>query len=472
VLFNSFVFLVFGSLFFAVWPLAKRHQNGRWMFLIGASLLFYGWWDWRFIILILASGVLDYVAALLMVRVPDRRRYFLALSVLGNVGSLAVFKYLAFATTNLNGLFSLFTEAQLPVYHLILPVGISFYTFQSMSYTIDVYRGELKPTRNFLHFFSYLCMFPQLVAGPIIRARDLLPQLERAHSPTREQQWEGLRFVVHGYFKKVVLADNLAPLVGAAFGSSVYVDSSAYWWIVVIMFAFQIYFDFSGYSDIAIGLARWMGYDFARNFDHPYISTSIREFWTRWHISLSEWFRDYVYIPLGGSRGSTLRSHINMWVTMLISGLWHGASWNFVIWGGLHAFYLSVERVTAWPKRVMATLGAMGTIACATLVTVQVLVAWVFFRAETPGKAFEILRIMFSFNSFDISQIKLFPNSRIIVACLVLGCLREAYLFGREKLDLPAPVESRRLEAILLIAGIMLCVFFRGPGSAFIYFQF
>lgn len=232
--------------------------------------------------------------------------------------------------------------SQLRPLKILLPVGISFFTFQSMSYTIDVYRRRLKPTSNFLHFMAYLALFPQLVAGPIVRACDLLPALELWHPPSAAVRWANLRLIAIGFFKKMVIADNLAPLVDQAFESPVLQGAWAYWWVVSIMFAAQIYCDFSGYTDIARGLGGLMGYEFPENFNHPYAAIGFRDFWSRWHISLSTWFRDYVYVPLGGSRHGAVRGYVNMWITMLLSGIWHGAGWTFIVWGGASCSLLDV----------------------------------------------------------------------------------------------------------------------------------
>jgi len=472
-LFNSLEFILFGLIFFGLWPLLRKWKNTRWIYLTGASFVFYGWWDWRFLLLILGSGLIDYFAALAMVRWSRRRRVFLIASILGNVASLGVFKYLDFLIGNLNGLAGMFGfDVSLSPVGLILPVGISFYTFQSMSYTIDVYRKQLKPTHNIFHFFAYLSMFPQLVAGPIVRAADLLPQLETAQPTTRKQRFDGLRLTVYGFFKKVVVADTLAKFVDTAFGSETLSQSSSYWWLIMTMYAFQIYCDFSGYSDIARGLAKWMGYEFPLNFDHPYISTSIREFWSRWHISLSTWFRDYVYIPLGGSRKGELSSHINMWFTMTVSGLWHGAAWTFVVWGALHAFYLSIERVTNWPKKIRRI--PAGKHIALVIVFVLVLISWVFFRAQSFAQAGAILKTMFLVDPRHpglgsiINSIDAFA-----IALVLLMAARQAYLYlglGNSSWATSRWAEAARpvLMAILIAAS----VFLRGPSEAFIYFQF
>ena len=470
-LFNSLEFIVFGLIFFACWPLLRKRNNTRWIYLTAASFFFYGWWDWRFLLLILGSGFIDFFAALAMLRWPARRRLLLVMSLLGNVGSLAAFKYLDFFIGNVNALTGLFGgQTSLPLAHLILPVGISFYTFQSMSYTIDVYRGRLTPTRNVFHFFAYLAMFPQLVAGPIVRAADLLPQLKRPGRTTEAMRWDGLCLLASGYFKKVVVADTIARYVTLAFQADVPAQSCSYWWVVMVMFAFQIYCDFSGYSDIARGLAKWMGYEFPLNFDHPYVSRSLQEFWSRWHMSLSTWFRDYVYIPVGGSRGGGAKSHRNMWLTMLVSGLWHGASWTFVVWGAVHALYLSVERLTRWPKRLGNIPG--GKHLAGLTVFVLVLLAWVFFRAQSFGQALTNLGRMFDFTHADLAAVRelIHPKALLVTGVMVL---RQLYVYlGLHESKWARSRWAAAARPVGVAVLLVLCLFMRGPGTAFIYFQF
>lgn len=469
-LFNSLVFLLFGAIFYLVWPIMRSQRHLRWIFLTGASFVFYGWWDWRFLFLILASGLLDFFVGMGIPRFPRYRKGLLVLSILGNVGSLCTFKYLTFATENVNHLLEMMgLSHQIPLVQLTLPVGISFYTFQSMSYTIDIYRRRLEPTHNVFHFFAYLSMFPQLVAGPIIRASELLPQLLEGKPTTEGQRWDGLKLITHGYFKKVVIADNLAPVVNMAFGASVLEPSAAYWWVVVSMFGFQVYCDFSGYSDIARGLAKWMGYDFPLNFNHPYVATSIREYWSRWHISLSTWFRDYVYIPLGGSKRGVFLGYWNLWITMVISGVWHGAAWTFGVWGALHGLYMTVERSTGWPQKLKKLPG--GRYLAWVLLLIQIWVGYVIFRAESLGQAVNILKIMFDFSAINLTSA--YGIGRIPMAFLLVGMMREVYFFFR--LDQSALMRSRGhrfAEPVILSCMIAACVFLRGPGSAFIYFQF
>ncbi len=481
-LFNSAAFLIFMAVFYSVWPLLRVQKLTRWGFLTAASFFFYGWWDWRFLFLIIGSGLIDFVAGLAIERWPSWKKTWLLLSIMGNVGSLATFKYLDFFIGNVNWLGRLLgIDWQMPAAGLILPVGISFYTFQSMSYSIDVYRGRLAPTHNVLHFFAYLSMFPQLVAGPIVRACDLLPQLVEDRRPTEQQRWDGLRLIAFGFFKKVVVADNIAGCVSAAWNAPAVVESAALWWLVMLLFSYQIYCDFSGYSDIARGLGKWMGYEFPVNFDHPYIADSFGDFWRRWHISLSTWFRDYVYIPLGGSRVGPWRSLGNLWITMLISGLWHGAHWAFLAWGIAHAALLSLERATRWPERLGKLAGRHVRVAAVFMVTV---VTWVFFRAgSVPDhlvpeggmvRAMHVLGAMFNFGAWNFAAVRPFVGETeyYLLAAMVLRQLFFHYRLDEARWDLRAPVMNRWMEQFVVAAVLVCCVFLRGPGNAFIYFQF
>lgn len=471
--FNSIIFIIFGVVFFSLWPVLRRRNNMRWIYLVAASFLFYGWWDWRFLFLIMASGLIDFFAGLGLERFQRHRKLLLVLSIIGNVGSLAIFKYLDFGINNINWILRSFgIETHIPAANLILPIGISFYTFQSMSYTIDIYRRQLHPTRNIFHFFAYLSLFPQLVAGPIVRARDLLPQLKSFRPLSEQQRWEGLKLIVFGFFKKVVVADTLAIAVNTAFSANSLTESCSYWWIIMIMFAFQIYCDFSGYSDIARGLGKWIGYEFPVNFCNPYNASSFREFWQRWHISLSTWFRDYVYIPLGGSRRGKVHGYIAMWLTMLLSGLWHGAAWHFLIWAAMHSFYLSIERMTNWPKKLAALPGGrhLATLA----VFVLTILAWVFFRAGTFSQAVAIFRIMLNPRMINYALAdSIIDNNEINVLLIIMGC-QLFYYFGWDKAKWATPTSRTGvvLESVFLAVLILTCVFMRAPSNTFIYFQF
>jgi len=470
-LFNSVIFIIFACLFFAVWPCIKKWNNTAWAFLTVSSFVFYGWWNWYFLSLIIISGLIDYFAALAIVKKPDRKKLFLILSLLGNLGSLALFKYSGFVTENLDYVFgqlgfttSLYND--IPHFFKIVPVGISFYTFQSMSYTIDVYKGKFKPTRNVLHFFAYLSMFPQLVAGPIVRACDLLPQLENMPDTTEESRWEGVKLILVGFFKKVVIADNLGIFVNTAFANVTAHSQTSYWWLMMIFFAVQIYCDFSGYSDIARGLAKWMGLEFPLNFNHPYVATSLSDFWARWHISLSTWFRDYVYLPLGGNRKGKVRTYVNLFVTMMLSGLWHGAAWNYIIWGGLHALFLMLEKLLKIPERVGKIL--FGKPILWALTMLQVMIGWVFFRADTLTEAVFILKMMF------IPRDSLIPD-RGGLALFYLGALILFEIFIAYNLwkKIRLSRKTRLVYEILFWPALaVIVIFLRGPAEQFIYFQF
>ena len=466
-LFNSLVFLGFALLFFGVWngPARRLPPVGRQLVLVAFSFVFYGWWKIAYLALIVASGLVDYLAALAMTRWPRRRRLALGASVAANLGALAAFKYADFLAANLDSLAGLAgleceLQAQLPALLDTLPVGISFYTFQSMSYTIDVYRGRLRATRNLAGFFAYLSLFPQLVAGPIVRASSLLPQVLAPGQANEHQRREGLALVLSGYVKKVVLADNLAPYVEVAFAGGGAEGSAAYWWIVMLMFAAQIYGDFSGYTDIARGLGKWMGFDFDENFNHPYQARSLRDFWRRWHISLSSWFRDYMYIPLGGSRRGTTWGLAAMTATMLVSGLWHGAAWTFVAWGGIHAGALAIERVLRLEDRLPSPV-----LRVLTLVTV--LLAWVMFRAESIGQAGTVVQRLLGIGAADVDWshplYSAFPLGLLAAFGLWEGAVHRGWHLGW--------FEGWR-RPFTLTGLALAAVFLRGPAAQFIYFQF
>ena len=392
-LFNSLQFLLFFPVVAGLYFTCPKRW--RWALLLVASYYFYMCWKPEYVLLILASTVVDYFSGLKMSAAPDKRsrRPWLTLSLSANLGLLFAFKYWNFfadSTRDLLGAFNIF--ADIPEFSALLPVGISFYTFQTLSYSIDIYRGQLRPERHFGRFALFVSFFPQLVAGPIERASRLLPQLQVEHHFDYERVSSGLRQMIWGMFKKVVVADRLAVYVDA-----VYSDPSAHQGLPLIaatyFFAFQIYCDFSGYSDIAIGAARVLGFDLMENFRRPYLARTLSDFWRRWHISLSTWFRDYVYIPLGGNRASAARWFSNLAITFLVSGLWHGANWTFVAWGALHGGYLIFAIVTAGPReRLFSNLGlpesSRSRAALDIVVTFHLaLVAWVFFRADSLGDA-------------------------------------------------------------------------------------
>lgn len=352
----------------------------------------------------------------------------------------------------------------------ILPVGISFYTFMALSYLIDTHRGKVNPARSLIHYLAYLSLFAHLVAGPIVRAGDLLPQILHPGDFNSANRWYGTKLIVQGFVKKVLIADNIAPVVNQSFRIAPADGGPLFWWIVVSFFAVQIYCDFSGYTDIARGIARWMGYRFPRNFDAPYIAIGFSDFWERWHITLSSWFRDYVYIPLGGSRKGTLRTICNLWITMLLAGIWHGANWTFIAWGAIHALLISIEhlirkttfRVDTYSKRLLT---AFFTLVCVNL-------GWVFFRAPSIDAAVDIARAMFSATSTGTHLLlEIVPPLGWLVVAFFIAWQPLLKLWRSHRNRIRAEVR-KAIEICTVSVGIYMCVFFRGMGNAFIYFQF
>lgn len=400
-LFNSLNFLIFLTCVWLLYVFSKhRIQN---VLLLLASYFFYGCWDWRFLTLLWISTVVDFFCSLGMRRYSDKKRIFLCASLVTNLGILGAFKYFDFFVYSASRMLEAFgIQPDFATLGLIIPVGISFYTFQTMAYSIDVYRGQQKPTTNFLSFAVFVAYFPQLVAGPIERPRSLLSQIQRPRSVLSNDIVAGAELCLMGYFKKVVIADGVAPLVDQCFSSS-----ETLGWVGLLvgayLFAIQIYGDFSGYSDIARGVSRFFGIRLSVNFEQPYLSTSITEFWRRWHISLSSWLRDYLYIPLGGNRKGRRRTYLNNMVTMLIGGLWHGAGWPFVIWGGLHGLYLSAHKLVLKGNRVHHssppnTLHSVLKWVLQCFATFNIVcLAWVFFRAESFTQAIDYITGIASF---------------------------------------------------------------------------
>jgi alginate O-acetyltransferase complex protein AlgI len=380
-LFNSLAFALFLPIVFGLyWWIGKSKQGVRYqnLFLILSGYLFYGLWDWRFLLLLFTATAVDYWVGLKIGQYKDRRapKWVLAVSVVMNLGMLGTFKYFDFFSQSLMDLLgTLGIKASLPLLDIMLPVGISFYTFQTLSYTIDCWRGRMQPTRDVIGFFAFVSFFPPLVAGPIERAHHLLPQMlaprvfDRAHAVT------GLRLMLWGFFKKIAIADVLAPYVEHAYGGA-HAISGWEMGIAVLLFTVQVYCDFSGYSDIASGCARLLGFELIPNFTRPFFSTSLQEFWSRWHMSLNTWFRDYLYIPLGGNRKGPFRQSLNIFIIFVVSGIWHGASMTFVIWGAYHGLCFILEQRTGflrWLPRRLGTVWAVGAFAA----------GMIFFRSTT-----------------------------------------------------------------------------------------
>ncbi len=391
-LFNSYVFI------FAFLPVvlvgwwAIRPATARLTFLALASYFFYGWWDWRFVPMLIASTSIDFVAGRMILSAPDqrRRKIVLAAAMTTNLALLGYFKYAGFFLDSLNGIGSWFGAGHaVPALHVVLPIGISFYTFNSMSYTIDIYRRRVEPARNFLHYAAFVAMFPHLIAGPIVRYSDIDQQLRRlAPRMSSKLAASGLFFFSCGLVKKLVIADSLSPHVGNLFGLHSQLGLLT-GWAAGLGYSLQLYFDFSGYSDMAVGLAFLLGFQFPQNFNSPYKSVSISDFWRRWHMSLSFWLRDYLFIPLGGSRGSRFATLRNLTITMFLGGLWHGAAWTFVVWGLVHGAYLVIHNVAR-----QAGLTPRSPVIGRVITFVCVVAAFVIFRAPTLTVAGDVLGAM------------------------------------------------------------------------------
>ena len=432
--FSSYLFLFF---FLPLALLGYYAAPVRWRQLVLTlfSYLFYGWANPWFCLLMLFNTSVDYTNGLLMGKYPARKKLFVTISVTADLLILGFFKYLNFGLENYNALMSAMgiPEAQYAgFFRVVLPLGISFYTFQSMSYVIDVYRNEARVVRNFIDYACYVSMFPQLVAGPIIRFQEIADQL-RNRTCTLEKFTRGIAFFMLGMGKKILLANPCGKIADTMFNAGIVDTLDA--WYGAIAYAFQIYFDFSGYSDMAIGLGLMLGFVFAKNFDSPYQSLSITDFWRKWHISLSTWLKDYLYIPLGGNRKGNVRTYVNLALVMLLGGLWHGASWNFLIWGGIHGGYLAFERFLGkeslyrrFPKLIQVTLTFF-----------IVLIAWVFFRADSLPEAWRYLGCMFGWTaSGDNAPVvrgltwNLYYVSHFVLAGLVVWGLPQSWDFTRK----------------------------------------
>lgn len=476
-IFTSLTFFVFFiAVFFVFWSFINNRRDWRNFLLILFSYLFYGWWDWRFLSLIVFSSAVDYSVGLAISGRKTRRekKMFLAISLVSNLGLLGIFKYFDFFSSSFSTALGEFGIAVDPMLlEWVLPIGISFYTFQTLSYTIDIYRGQLRPTRDVLAFFAFVSFFPQLVAGPIERARRLLPQFEREQIKfDRFQAVDGLRMILWGLFLKAVVADNLAHHVDVIFANPDS-HSGSVLALGAVYFGFQIYGDFAGYSWIACGTARLLGFDLMVNFRTPYFSRDIGEFWRRWHISLSSWFRDYVYIPLGGNQKGALIGFRNVLIVFVVSGLWHGANWTYVFWGLFHGlaftpiFLLKRNRHNTGPISPNSQMPILRDVVGIAMTFSVVTVGWIFFRAEDMGHAFEYLSGLTQLSIFSVPN----ENRSGIIWVAILGMLD---WFHRNE-DVPLRWENLaqplRWGGYLALVGL---VYYRGyfDGQSFIYFQF
>jgi alginate O-acetyltransferase complex protein AlgI len=480
-LFNSLDFAIFLPVVFVLyWFVFKNQLRLQNMLIVIASYVFYGWWDWRFLSLIFFSTLVDFAVGINLTKVENltKRKMLLWTSILVNLGFLGYFKYSNFFIDNFTSAFSFFgSEINANSLNIILPVGISFYTFQTLSYTIDVYRRKLEPTRDFVSFSAFVSFFPQLVAGPIERASNLLPQFYTHREFKYDQAVDGMRQILWGLFKKIVIADNCAEYANMIFNnSSDYSGSTLI--IGAIFFAFQIYGDFSGYSDIAIGTSRLFGFNLMRNFAFPYFSRDIAEFWRRWHISLSTWFRDYLYFPLGGSKGGTMTKVRNTFVIFIVSGFWHGANWTFIVWGALNAIYF-LPLLLAKKNRSHLGIVAEGKVLPNFRELLQILstffltlIAWVFFRADNIGHAFQYITEIFSPTLFVIPEVL---SIKMILTFLLIGFFILCEWVQREKqhaLQFAGRKSGVFTRWAFYFGLVVAIVWLKGNVQDFIYFQF
>ncbi|QVY67212.1 MBOAT family protein [Polaribacter sp. Q13] len=471
-LFNSFEFLLFlPTVFILYWFVFKKLRIQNILLLI-ASYIFYGWWDWRFLFLIILSTLVDYAIGIQLEKTDhqQKRKLLLWCSLIFNLGLLVFFKYFNFFIDNwVNAWSSIGITMHKSSLNIILPVGISFYTFQTLSYSIDVYRKKLKPTKNFIAFASFVSFFPQLVAGPIERATNLLPQFYKKRTFNYNLATSGLKLILWGLFKKIVIADNCAIYANEIFDN--YQNQSSITLILgAIYFAFQIYGDFSGYSDIAIGTSRLFGFKLMTNFNYPYFSRDIAEFWRRWHISLSTWFRDYLYIPLGGSKGNKWKQVRNVFIIFLVSGFWHGANWTFIVWGALNALFFLPLLLTSKNRQNTNLVAEQHFLPSLKeflqMVTTFILVtlAWIFFRAETVTMAIDYISRIFFNTVYINNSIEKF-NFIILLFILLEWCSRKT-----ETLK----IKNRILRYAFYFLIVQSILFYAVSNKVvdFIYFQF
>lgn len=484
-IFNSITYLLFLSVFVILyWYI--NNMRFRNLMVFSASLTFYGFWKIAFIPVMLFSVILDYFVALKMHESNSNliKKRLLLVSLFGNLGLLFFFKYLIFFTNNAIGLVNLLGFTIDPIlFKIILPLGISFYTFQTISYSVDVYRGHIKPESNFFLYASYVTFFPQLIAGPILRAEEVIYQLRSTLRASSEDFYIGFKRITYGLFLKVILADNIAPFVDIGFNTSISQLSAIDVWTLSFLFGFQIYFDFSAYSHIAIGSARLLGIRFPENFNFPYIASSPKDFWKRWHISLSSWIRDYLYLPLTGTKVSTKSSSLGgletavtqdkknkaLFTTWAIMGLWHGASWTFVLWGIYHAIWIFIFRLSANVNFVNFFLKSKLR---GFMVTLPIMMlGWIPFRAESIEATFGMWFKVININEYGFLSMR--ENAYLIAAVLLVCFILNFFIYSKSiNISSLYPKAYRFLEAVLFCLIIPLIIIYLRPISQFIYFQF
>lgn len=480
-LFNSLDFAIFLPIVFILyWFLTNRNLRLQNFLIVIASYTFYGWWDWRFLSLIIFSTVVDYSIGALLSKEERvlKRKVLLWTSIAVNLGFLGFFKYYNFFLDNFISAFSFFgMEINANSLNIILPVGISFYTFQTLSYTIDVYKRKLEPTKDIIAFSAFVSFFPQLVAGPIERATNLLPQFYKKRQFDYSKAVDGMRQILWGLFKKIVIADNCAQYANEIFNNSADYGGSTLV-LGALFFTFQIYGDFSGYSDIAIGTSRLFGFNLMQNFAFPYFSRDIAEFWRRWHISLSTWFRDYLYIPLGGSRGGTLMKVRNTFIIFIVSGFWHGANWTFIVWGALNAIYFLPILLTNNNRRNLDTvaegkyLPSVKELSSIALTFGLTVIAWIFFRANNITHAKNYLLTIFSKTIFDPIVNIPYGLFLIMIFFIIVEWLNRKKQYGLGRFEKKEWVFTFIDRILIFVTFWSIVIWNSNKEVEFIYFQF
>ncbi len=475
-LFNSFQFIEFFLIVYCAYLFLNHKWQNR--MLLVASCVFYGAWDWRFLFLMFSSISVDYFCAANIHKSENQktRKRFLLLSICVNLTVLGFFKYFNFFGGSLQALFDwLGLSVHTRALNIILPIGISFYTFEAMSYVIDVYRKKMEPAKTYLDYALFVIYFPHLIAGPIMRAKDLLPQISFPRTLSADKFYEGAYLIFWGMFQKVFIADNLARIADPVFASSPPYNGIKVM-LALYAFAFQIYCDFAGYSNIARGLGKLMGFDIMINFNLPYFAANPREFWQRWHISLSTWLRDYLYIPLGGNKKGTSNTYKNLFITMLLGGLWHGAAWTFVLWGAYHGALLAAHRMfqPLFKKFTFLMQGFSGKVFFAIKVIVffnLIAVSWLLFRSRSMTQAYQMARgVLFNFHINDIIGLKDAASSIIFFICILAGVELLQYRTGEPLVVFRLPTAARAV--FYFICFYLIVIWGVHGGKQFIYFQF
>ena len=481
-LFNSFEFLIFLPIVFLLYWFVFKGRQAQNLLIVAASYVFYGWWTWRFLVLIFITTLLSYLSGILIEKYRDKSKWICGTNIAINIGILCYYKYVNFFAENLQAVVNQFgNQLDWVTLDIILPVGISFYTFQALSYTIDVYRRDTTATKDFISFTSFISFFPQLVAGPIERSTHLLPQFLKPRVFDYANAVIGMRQILWGFFKKLIIADNCAQLANSIFDNFQSCNASLLL-LGALFFTFQIYGDFSGYSDIAIGTARLFGIDLIKNFNLPYFSRDIAEFWRRWHISLNKWFIDYVYIPLGGSRVAKSKMIRNILIVFLLSGLWHGANWTFVMWGLyngvlialLTMFNLNQKRSEIISEqRFFPPIKEVGQM---LLTFTLVVIGWIFFRAENISQATDYIVRMCDSSILSIPNFRELGLSFIKISyTLFFVILLQLIDWGQRKREFGLEISNIKYRAIrwgIYLIFLLIFAVFAGGQEEFIYFQF